>query len=253
MDWVMTAIWMWIWLLLAASAMAQTAAPPAAKGDPQNPRPGPDSAQPVPPPVAHPPPGNPPGAAAARRDALAKQKAAMEAQRQAVRLQAETAGAWMLPLAGLHYVETPCEPIADAVVAPLIEGASKSQKVEPKLLRAVIDQESGFHPCAISSTGAKGLMQLMPETADQYSLRDPFDPRQNIEAGASYLKQLLDRYNGDLSQALAAYNAGPRRVDESGGIPDIPETRNYVDSILEKLKAKDPDPPPDPKPKPPAK
>jgi soluble lytic murein transglycosylase-like protein len=153
----------------------------------------------------------------------------------------------MLPFEGTRYVDTPCEPIADAVVAPIIESASKSQKVEPKLLRAVIDQESGFHPCAMSSRGAKGLMQLMPETADQFSVRDPFDPRENIEAGATLLKQFLDRYNGDLPQALAAYNAGPRRVDESGGIPDIPETRDYVESILGKLRSKDPDPPVAPK------
>ncbi len=144
-------------------------------------------------------------------------------------------------------MDTPCEPIADAVVAPIIEGAAQSQKVEPKLLRAVIDQESGFHPCAMSSRGAKGLMQLMPETADRFSVRDPFDPRENIEAGATLLKQLLDRYNGDLPQALAAYNAGPKRVDESGGIPDIPETRDYVESILGKLRAKDPEPPVAPK------
>ena len=156
----------------------------------------------------------------------------------------------MYPFDGPNFVETPCEPIEESVVGPMIENASQAQKVEPKLLRAVIDQESGFHPCALSSRGAKGLMQLMPETADQYSLRDPFDARQNIQAGASYLKQLLDRYNGDLSLALAAYNAGPRRVDDAGGVPDIPETRDYVESILGKLKARDPDPPEDPKPKP---
>jgi hypothetical protein len=173
---------------------------------------------------------------------------ALQRQRQSIRRQAELAGVWMLPFDGVKHVDTPCEPIDDAVVAPLIESAAKSQKVEPKLLRAVIDQESGFHPCAVSSTGAKGLMQLMPETADQFSVRDPFDPRANIEAGATFLKQLLDRYNGDLSQALAAYNAGPKRVDESGGIPDIPETRNYVESILGKLQAKDPDPIKDPVP-----
>lgn len=176
------------------------------------------------------------------RQSLERQKASVAAQRQSIRRQAELAGDWMLPFDGARYVDTPCEPIADAVVSPIIESASKAQKVEPKLLRAVIDQESGFHPCAMSSTGAKGLMQLMPETANQFSVRDVFNPRENIEAGATFLKQLLDRYNGDLPQALAAYNAGPRRVDESGGIPDIPETRNYVESILGKLKIKDPDP-----------
>jgi len=177
------------------------------------------------------------------RDSLAK-------QRQSVRRQAALAGAWMLPFDGPLYVDTPCEPIKDAVVAPIIDDAAHSQKVDPKLLRAVIDQESGFHPCATSSRGAEGLMQLMPETASQFSVRDPFSPKENIDAGAKYLKQLLDRYNGDLPQALAAYNAGPARVDDSGGIPDIPETRDYVESILSKLKAKDPDPPKSPIPKP---
>jgi soluble lytic murein transglycosylase-like protein len=171
-------------------------------------------------------------------------------QRRSVRRQAETAGTWMLPFDRPTYVDTPCDPIDDAVVAPLIEGAARSDKLEPKLLRAVIDQESGFHPCAVSSKGAKGLMQLMPETTGEFSVRDPFDPRENIDAGARFLKQLLDRYNGDLPMALAAYNAGAARVDESGGVPDIPETRDYVESILSKLRARDPDPPKSPVPKP---
>jgi len=171
-------------------------------------------------------------------------------QRRSARRQAELAAVWMLPFDGPSYVDTPCEPIDPAVVAPMIEGAAQSQKVETKLLRAVIDQESGFHPCAISSKGAKGLMQLMPQTASQFSVRNPFDPRENIEAGSRYLKQLIDRYSGDLALALAAYNAGPARVDESGGVPDIPETRDYVESVLEKFRAKDPPPPKTPVPKP---
>ena len=156
----------------------------------------------------------------------------------------------MLPFDGTGFVDTPCDPIDDAVVAPIIEGAAQANKVEAKLLRAVIEQESGFHSCATSSRGAKGLMQLMPETADQFSVRDPFNAKENVEAGTKYLKQLLDRYNGDLAQALAAYNAGPTRVDQSGGVPDIPETRNYVQSILGRLSAKDPEEPKSPIPKP---
>jgi len=165
---------------------------------------------------------------------------ALKEQRQSVRRQAELTGAWMLPFDGTRYVDTPCDPMDDAVVAPIIATAAESLKVDPKLLRAVIDQESGFHPCAVSSRGAQGLMQLMPETSNQFSVRDPFNPQENVQAGARYLKQLLDRYNGDLPLALAAYNAGPTRVDESGAIPDIPETRDYVDSILDKLRAKEP-------------
>ncbi|HUP04630.1 MAG TPA: lytic transglycosylase domain-containing protein, partial [Bryobacteraceae bacterium] len=95
-----------------------------------------------------------------------------------------------------------------------------------------------LRPCAVSASGAQGLMQLMPDTADQLAVTDPFDPAQNIEAGARYLKDLIDRYKGDLAQALAAYNAGPGATPQSGGIPAIPETRDYVDSILKKLNIK---------------
>ena len=78
-------------------------------------------------------------------------------------------------------------------------------------------------------------MQLMPETATQLGVHDPFDPKENIEAGAKYLRQLLDKYKGDMAQALGAYNAGPSTVDQSGGVPAIPETKDYVDAILKKL------------------
>jgi hypothetical protein len=195
---------------------------------------------------AQPPPLPPHPVTGGMRDAIEK-------QRRSVRRQAELLGNWLLPFEGSRYVDMPCEPIADAEVAPIIDGAAQSEKIEPRLLRAVIDQESGFHPCATSSRGAKGLMQLMPETASQFSVRDAFDPRENVEAGAKLLKQLLDRYNGDLSQALAAYNAGPARVDQSGGIPDIPETRDYVESILGKLHAKAPPPVKEPLPPKPIK
>ena len=115
------------------------------------------------------------------------------------------------------------------------------------LLRAVIDQESGFHPCAVSPKGAQGLMQLMPGTADLLQVADPFDPKENIEAGAKYLKQLLDKNGGDISKALGAYNAGPNADDPSG---KIPETKAYVDAILTKMGIKRTDPPSIPTPKP---
>ncbi len=229
-----------MWILLAVSAMGQTADYSAARSAPPG-NTSPSASAPLP--REQPAPTPTPPSATGMRDSLAR-------QRRAVRRQAELAGTWMLPFDGPLYVDTPCDPIADTVVTPIIDSAAQSQKVDPKLLRAVIDQESGFHPCATSSRGAEGLMQLMPETASQFSVRDPFSPRENIDAGTKYLKQLLDRYNGDLPQALAAYNAGPARVDESGGIPDIPETRDYVESILRKLKAKDPAPPQSPIPKP---
>jgi soluble lytic murein transglycosylase-like protein len=166
-------------------------------------------------------------------------RASIDKQRAAARKQAQNLGAWIPPWSPEMQVEEaqvpPCEPIADDAVAPLIDGAAKAQDVEPKLLHAVIEQESAFRPCAISVKGAQGLMQLMPDTAEQLAVHDVFDPKENIEAGAKYLKQLLDKYKGDLKLALGAYNAGPTTVDQAGGIPDIPETRDYVDSILKKL------------------
>jgi soluble lytic murein transglycosylase-like protein len=98
-----------------------------------------------------------------------------------------------------------------------------------------MQQESGFRPCAISPKGARGLMQLMPATLEQFKVEDAFDPTANIEAGAAFLKQLLDKYKGDMKLALAAYNAGPAAVDKAGAIPDIKETRDYVESILRKV------------------
>lgn len=175
---------------------------------------------------------------AAMSESLAKQRAAMALQREAASKQAE-----LLPLEPLvHHdmepAEPECDPIEDAVVTPVIESAAKATELKPDLLRAVIRQESQFHPCAVSEKGACGLMQLMPPTAEQFAVHDIFDPKQNIEAGAKYLKQLFEKYEGNLGLALAAYNAGPAAVDEAKGIPDIPETRNYVDAILKSLEKK---------------
>jgi len=181
----------------------------------------------------------------AQATAIEKQRSAMEIQREAARKQAESvARAFGLqrPL-----VAAECDPLPDTDASALIGSAATSQHVDPKLLRAVIAQESGFRPCAESGKGALGLMQLMPATVDQFQVADPFDPQQNIEAGAKYLKQLLDKYGGDLSLALAAYNAGPAAVDAAKGIPDIRETRDYVKAILA---ATQPAPPQTPMPKP---
>ena len=113
--------------------------------------------------------------------------------------------------------------------------AATVHKLKPELLRAVIRQESGARACAVSPKGAMGLMQIMPDTAEQFRLADPYDPAQNIQTGAQYLKQLLDKF-GDLKLALAAYNAGPGRVaGNPPAVPDIPETRNYVEKILKEL------------------
>jgi soluble lytic murein transglycosylase-like protein len=135
-------------------------------------------------------------------------------------------------------------------MAPILDGAANAQDISAKLLRAVIEQESGFRPCAVSVKGAKGLMQLMPATIEQLGVRDPFDPKENVEAGARFLKQLIDKYKGDLRLALGAYNAGPAAVGQSGGVPDFPETRDYVDAILKRVGATPTGPPQSPMPKP---
>jgi soluble lytic murein transglycosylase-like protein len=145
---------------------------------------------------------------------------------------------------------TGCDPLAPQEMAPIVESAAKAQDVPAKLVRAVIAQESGFRPCAESKKGAMGLMQLMPATAEQLDVAEPFDAQSNVEGGAKYLRQLLERYKGDLRLALAAYNAGPAAVDAAGGVPDIPETRVYVNAILGVLGIKQIDLPSIPTPKP---
>jgi soluble lytic murein transglycosylase-like protein len=107
--------------------------------------------------------------------------------------------------------------------------------ISPGLVRAVVDQESAGKPCAVSSKGAMGLMQIMPDLASDMNVADPFDPEENLRAGIKYLVQLTARYRGDLPRILAAYNAGPARVDPLKPIPDIPETQNYVKSVIAKL------------------
>lgn len=125
-----------------------------------------------------------------------------------------------------------CPPIEEAEADELINAAAAKQTLSPALLRSVIKHESAFRPCAISVKGAQGLMQLMPSTAEQFGVIDPFDPKQNIRGGAAFLRQLLNRYGGDLKLALSAYNAGTGRVEASGGVPDLLETQSYVGSIL---------------------
>ena len=115
----------------------------------------------------------------------------------------------------------------------VIEEAAGVWGVAPDLVRAVIEVESAFEPRAVSAKGAMGLMQLMPATARQYGVADPFDPRANIDAGTQHLRTLLDRY--DVSLALAAYNAGAGAVDRFGGVPPYRETKDYVRRVMSRL------------------
>jgi len=124
-----------------------------------------------------------------------------------------------------------------ATVAPIIDAVSRAANVDPALVAAVIDVESGFDRHALSSAGARGLMQLMPATALRFGVSDPDDPVQNVTAGALYLGQLVRRFAGNLRYALAAYNAGLARVRDYGGVPPFAETRAYVPRVLARYAA----------------
>ena len=109
---------------------------------------------------------------------------------------------------------------------------SSDRQLDPKLVLAVIQVESSGDPGALSRKGAMGLMQLMPETARELGVADPYDPRQNVRGGCSYLRRMLDTFDGDLELALASYNAGPSAVRRFGGIPPYEETRRYVEKVV---------------------
>ena len=121
--------------------------------------------------------------------------------------------------------------LAEAMPEPLrtlVDSISVNHGFDPALVRAVIKTESNFNRWAVSRKGARGLMQLIPETGRRYGVRDFFDPQQNVEGGVQYLKFLLEKFNGNLDLSLAAYNAGENLVEKLGRVPPIPETTNYV-------------------------
>jgi soluble lytic murein transglycosylase-like protein len=169
--------------------------------------------------------------------------ASIEKQRVSVRLQVQSAqpdpGGFFTvpwpssapPAAG----PADCDPLSTAELTPMVDIAAAKYGVQAKLVRAVIAKESGGRPCAVSVRGAQGLMQIMPVTAAELKLENPFDPQQNVEAGTHFLKTLLDRFSGDLKLALGAYNAGAGTVDKQGGVPTNAETQDYVTQILKAL------------------
>jgi soluble lytic murein transglycosylase-like protein len=116
-------------------------------------------------------------------------------------------------------------------VEKLVREAAERHKVDPALVRAVIETESNWNPRAYSRKGAGGLMQLIPTTAQRFGANDVFNPQQNVDAGVKYLRTLLERYNGNLDLALAAYNAGEGAVDRAHGVPSYRETRSYVQKV----------------------
>ncbi len=114
----------------------------------------------------------------------------------------------------------------------LADSVARREGVDPKLLAAVVEAESGWDPTSRSGKGAQGLAQLMPDTAREMGVTSPLDPEQNLMGGARYLRKMLERFNGDPRLAVAAYNAGPGNVEKAGGIPNFPETQAYVKRVM---------------------
>lgn len=147
-----------------------------------------------------------------------------------------------VPTEQIDHFEPDMAPVPNATLAPgtaskpsvneVIQSASHQYRLDPDFLTSVISAESGFKTNAVSPKGAKGLMQLMPQTASSLGVTDPFDPAKNVDGGTRYLRELLERYNYDPIKALAAYNAGPHRVEQYRGVPPYHETRVYVAKII---------------------
>lgn len=123
-------------------------------------------------------------------------------------------------------------PVPPAQIDALVQSNSATWGVDPDLIRAVMANESGFNANATSSAGAQGLMQLMPETAASLGVTNPYDPEQNVWGGTRYLRSMLDRFGGDVTKAVAAYNAGPNAVESHNGVPPYAETQSYVENVL---------------------
>ena len=172
--------------------------------------------------------------------ARAAMAASIEKQRVSIEQQIKFIKSPVRPVISVPFAVPPpvafgCEPVAQPELTKMIDSVAREQSVDASLVREVARQESGFYPCAVSPKGAEGLMQLMPATQMQLEVHDPFNPQESLSAGAKLLKQLLDRYHGDLALALSAYNAGITRVDRTFSVPEISETKDYVTDILGRL------------------
>src|SRR5246127_5372940 len=139
-------------------------------------------------------------------------------------------GAGAMPVSSGRSAAFPARPVTD--LSQLVNEASGRYRLDPDLVNSVIKAESGFNVRAVSPKGAQGLMQLMPGTASQLGVPNAFDAEANVDGGAKYLRELLERYNFDMVKALAAYNAGPQRVEQFRGVPPFYETRAYVARIV---------------------
>jgi soluble lytic murein transglycosylase-like protein len=175
-----------------------------------------------------------------QRQAVSSMAASLAAQRRSLQSQIAhlpaPAVSTLAPLPPPPFLPLPevpvCPPLPSSELDALVEDAAEREDLKPDLIRSVIRQESAARPCAVSSKGAMGLMQLMPATALQFGVADAFDPKANVNAGTRLLKQLLTMYGGDVSLALGAFNAGPGKVTQAGGLPDYPETLDYVQKVL---------------------
>ena len=161
------------------------------------------------------------GSDSAYTAARAAQEASVEKQRVSVRVQQKAVMAQ--------------EAAGPEKIREIVDDGAKQSGLDPELVQAVVRRESAYNPWATSIKGAQGLMQLMPSVQAQFGVTNPYDPKQNVGAGTRLLKRLLEQFDGDLPRALGAYNAGPTRVEEWGGVPPFPETMRYVTGILSKL------------------
>jgi len=126
-----------------------------------------------------------------------------------------------------------------AGIDKLAERIALKEGVSPTLVKSMINAESGYDPDAVSAKGAMGLMQLMPDTAEEFGVADPFSPEQNITGGVKMLRKLMNSYQGDYKKAIAAYNAGKTTVDKNGGVPPYKETQDYVKKVIDTISGSD--------------